>query len=95
MTLAKKDRAKANEWDKAVLEQYANFRVNIRLLRYTTDLTSDKAGLALGFKRGYRYSDLELGRSGPPKLEEVLAIASYFKISLDDLLNKRAEIVFK
>jgi DNA-binding XRE family transcriptional regulator len=62
------------------------FRYNLRLLRATTEYSgvelSEKLGVA-----SKRINDLEEGRT-PPKMEDVIAIASYFNITLSDLFAR-------
>jgi DNA-binding XRE family transcriptional regulator len=62
------------------------FRYNLRLLRATTELSgvelSDKLGLA-----SKRINDLEEGRT-PPKMEDVISIATFFNITLSDLFAR-------
>jgi len=77
------------------LKQYANFRANLRTLRGTTDLSAEKFGKIIGFPKYHRITDLEYGRAKVPSLDEVVAIAKYFKVSIDDLLFKSPEITFK
>lgn len=92
---AKKDAAKQPLLPKNNLKEYEVFRINLRLLRHTTGQTAEQLGKALGFKKHYRIGDLELGRGGPPKLEEVKKIASYLKVTIDQLLYTKAEVNFK
>lgn len=92
---AKKDAAKQPALPKELLKEYELLRINMRLLRHTKALTAESAGKAIGCKKHYRYADIELGRGGPPKLSEVIAIAKYFEVTLDHLLYAKAEINFK
>lgn len=76
-------------------KRYRKFRANIRLLRYTTDLSAEQMGKQLKFVKHYRYVGLETGKGGAPKLDEVEKIAEYFKVSIDDLLYKEAKVSFE
>lgn len=55
------------------------------------DITSKDLSDALGMKQQKRVSDIEEGR-GLPTLEEINAAAVYFKVSIDDILKRRAHL---
>lgn len=42
-----------------------------------------------------RINDLEEGRIAKPHLEELLLIAKYFEVSIDNLLYKKATLSFE
>lgn len=76
------------------LKHYELFRHNLRLLRANvgksaTDLSKDLKCTSLK-----RINDLEEGRVAEPNLSEVIAIAKYFNVSIDDILYKKADIFF-
>jgi DNA-binding XRE family transcriptional regulator len=62
------------------------FRYNLRLLRATTELSSTELSAKLGMS-SKRVIDLEEGRM-PPKMEDAIAIAMYFSITLSDLFSR-------
>lgn len=57
-------------------------------------LSAEAAGKDMGLEKHYRLADIELGR-GIPKLEEIELMAKYFKITIDELLYKKASIRFE
>lgn len=75
--------------------KYDNFRRNLRILRGSIDLSGVELATKLGLHSGHRILDLEYGRSGIPDLWEIDTIAQYFKVTIDELLNKEAVISFK
>jgi DNA-binding XRE family transcriptional regulator len=62
------------------------FRYNLRLLRATTEYNGVELSEKLGMSEK-RVNDLELGRM-PPKMEDAIAIAMYFNITLSDLFSR-------
>jgi transcriptional regulator with XRE-family HTH domain len=66
---------------------------NIRLLRGVQNLSGKSLSLLLGLNKS-RINNLELGQHRPT-LDEVQAIAKYFDVTIDDLLNKRAVVRFE
>jgi transcriptional regulator with XRE-family HTH domain len=92
---AKKDAEKAPSLTEERLKQYALFRHNLRLLRATTGLSAEALGKQLGLSKYHRVIDLEGGRTSQPKLDEVKIIAEFFKITIDELLYKKAVISFE
>jgi len=95
MGLANKDKAKHTTYSKENLEKFETFRINLALLKSLSGKSAETLSKELGFEKGYRFFNLEYGRTGAPKLEEVMAIAKYFNITIDDLLYKRAKVEFK
>lgn len=75
-------------------KKFENLRTNIRLLRAKTGLSAEACGKEAGFDRLHRIVDLEYGR-GIPKLEEVELLAKYFNITIDELMYKKAKIIFE
>lgn len=73
---------------------YYNFRKNLRILRAREDISGTELATKLNLKRGTRIIDLEYGRSASPSFEELNAIANYFRVTIDDLVNKEALISF-
>jgi len=71
------------------------FRENLRTLRKTTDKTSKELSEDLGMRQMKRVSDIEEGR-GRPTLEEINATCTYFEVSIDDMIRRKAvhKIVF-
>jgi hypothetical protein len=49
----------------------------------------------VGLKKQYRGIYLETARGGPPKLEEVMLLAKYFRISIDDFIYRKATVKFE
>jgi len=94
MGISKKDEQKKISLTEKRLEEYKHFRRNLRLLRNSTGLSAEELGKNLGFVKYHRVVDLEYGRATEPKLDEVKSIASYFGISIDQLLNKKSIIHF-
>lgn len=74
-------------------KQFDKFRRNLRILRASLDFSAVVLGEKLSLKNGSRCIDLEYGR-GNPTLEELLSISKYFKVSMDELINKEAKITF-
>lgn len=72
---------------------YEKFRTNIRLLRAKQGWSGCEAGEKIGLKNGKRMIDLEYGR-GNPTMEEMLLISIAFKVSIDNILHKEAQIIF-
>ena len=95
MGIAKKDQEKKVSLTEERLKEFELFRGNLRLLRAATGLSAEALGKALELPKYHRIVDLEYGRATQPKLEEVKKISDYFKISIDELLYKKAEIFFK
>lgn len=75
--------------------EYKNFRRNLRLLRASVDISAVELSEKLGLKSGVRCVNLEYGRADKPTLTEVDMISKYFKISIDELLNKEVHLFFK
>lgn len=71
------------------------FRRNIRLLRAQLDKSAKEISIEMGFKP-HRLADLEYGKGnrGMPTLEEMRAIAGYYKVQLSDLLDRQVTLVF-
>lgn len=95
MGRSKRDAEKQPSLTEERLKEYASFRRNLRLLRVTTELSAEGLGKFLGFPKHHRVFDLEYGKATVPRLEEVKAIADYFKVSIDELLYKTAKISFE
>lgn len=74
-------------------KQFDNFRRNLRVLRASLDISAVQLSEKIKLKNGKRCIDLEYGR-GNPTTEELLSISKHFKISLDDLLFREAQITF-
>jgi transcriptional regulator with XRE-family HTH domain len=73
---------------------YEKFRTNLRILVGSTSVTAVQLAADMGLSSGARLTHLEYGRSSP-EVEELTCIAAYFKVTIDDLLNKEAVITFK
>lgn len=95
MSIAKKDIAKKVSLTEERLKEFELFRRNLRLLRATTGLSAEQLGKDLGMPKYHRIVDLEYGRATQPKLDEVKIISEYFKVSIDELLYKKAVISFE
>jgi DNA-binding XRE family transcriptional regulator len=94
MGIAKKDIAKKVTLTEERLATFEIFRHNLRLLRNSTGLSAEKLGRELNFEKYHRIVDLEYGRATEPKLDEVMRIAKYFAITIDDILYKKTKITF-
>lgn len=64
----------------------ADFRYNLRLLRATTEYSGKELAKKLEMSES-RINDLEEGRM-PPKMEDAIAIATFFNITLSDLFER-------
>lgn len=95
MGVAAKDYAELEEQSSEVVKKYANFRANLRLLRYTTDLRAEALAKTLKFKKYHRLRMLEDGKGAPVRLEEAEAIAKFFKMPIESLLYRKAKIIFE
>ena len=73
---------------------YEKFRTNLRILRGQTNISGVELSKEIGLESGARITNLEYGRA-TPSMEEVICIASYFNVSLDEIINKQATILFK
>lgn len=71
---------------------YDNFRRNLRIFRAQQDLSGVELSEKLGLKSGSRCLDLEYGRSSIPSFQEIDTISKWFNVTIDDLLNKKADI---
>lgn len=69
-----------------VQRSLGHFRYNLRLLRATTELSGKELAEKLEMA-DKRINDLEEGRM-PPKMEDAIAIAYYFNITLSDLFSR-------
>lgn len=69
-----------------VKRSLADFRSNLRLLRATTEFSGRELAKKLGMSES-RINDLEEGRM-PPKMEDAIAIATFFNITLSDLFER-------
>jgi hypothetical protein len=75
--------------------QYEKFYKNLKILLGATQLSSVEITIAMGWElKGKRLQDLSYGR-GTPKLDEIIALTKFFNITLDDLINKEAKIIFQ
>ena len=72
---------------------YEKFRTNLRILKGSTKITAVKLAEEMGLKSGARFTELEYGKSSPT-VEEIMCIAKYFNVTMDDLMNKEAIIKF-
>lgn len=75
-------------------KKFEKFYRNLRVLHGSSNLSGVEIAKKLGMKNGARFLDLQYGR-GNPTLEELLSICNYFKISMDDIMNKNATIKFE
>lgn len=73
---------------------FDNFRRNLRVLRANVDISAVELSNKIKLKNGKRCVDLEYGR-GNPSLEELMGICDYFKVSMDDLMNKKITVTFQ
>lgn len=73
---------------------FENFMNNLRVLIALETISGVELSRKVGLKSGSRIFDLSYGR-GNPTAEELIVICQYFKISIDDILNKKAVITFE
>lgn len=73
---------------------FENFRTNLRILRGQTKISAVELSKEIGIESGSRIQALEYGR-GNPTMEEVIIISKYFNINIDDIMNKKAKIIFE
>ena len=70
-----------------------DFILNLKLLRASKDLSgkelAEKTGMAIK-----RIADLEEGRVNPT-IVDLVSISTFFNISYDDLLAKKAKVTFQ
>lgn len=72
---------------------YEKFRTNLRTLCAASSLSMIDISKDAGMESGKRITDLQYGRANPT-MEEMIVISKYFKIAIDELLNKTATITF-
>lgn len=89
--LGRPERLKLSESRDMLFEK---FRTNLRVLRGQTKVSAVELSKEIGLKSGSRITDLEYGR-GTPEMEEVILIANYFKVKLDEIIYKEAKIYFE
>ncbi len=70
---------------------YEKFYNNIRILCSAETISMVDLSRNLGIKSGRRLHDFAYGRC-KPDAEELIVLASHFKCTIDDLLNKTAVI---
>jgi len=75
-----------NNLSEQVKRSLDEFRYNLRLLRATTEFSGKELSEKLGMGEK-RINDLEEGRM-PPKMEDAIAIAMFFSITLSDLFSR-------
>lgn len=76
------------------IDLFKDFRKNLELLRIEKGLSTEELAHNLALSRK-RIIDLEYGKNGRgvPKSEELLNIAAYFQVKVDDLVHKKATVV--
>ncbi len=73
-----------------------NIGHNLRLLRLERDISARELSIELNLISERRIGDIETpARNIKIKDEELQQIAKYFNVSVDDLVNKKATIIFK
>lgn len=70
---------------------FEKFYNNIRILVATQTISMVDLSRQLGLKSGSRISDLCYGR-GTPSAEELIVLSKHFNCTMDNLLNKTANI---
>ena len=75
-------------------KMFDNFYNNIRVLCAFETISMTQLARNLSMKSGNRMVDLCYGRL-QPNLEELVVLSKHFKISIDDLINKKAKIIFE
>lgn len=78
------ERATLAENRDKIFEKFVN---NLRVLLATERISMVELAKEIGMKSGTRIHDLSYGR-GKPTTEELIALSSHFKCTLDDLLNR-------
>lgn len=71
-----------------------NFAYNLRMLRTEKKITARQLSLDL-YHVDYRISEIEKRSRIRITPQEINRIAQYFDVSIEDLLNKKAHIIFK
>lgn len=75
--------------------EFEIFRYNLRLLRASVNKSASELSNELKLRTLKRINDLEEGRTSQPKFEEVLLLAKYFNVTLDQILYQKAQVSFK
>lgn len=77
-------------------DAFAKFRTNLTLLRISKGWSAADVSEWIGGKPK-RVTDLEYGLKGRgvPKSAELIKLAAVFGVSLEDLVNKEAKIIFE
>lgn len=73
---------------------FEKFYNNLRVLVATEKDSMVDLSRKLGMKSGKRIYDLSYGR-GTPSAEELIALSKHFVCTMDDLLNKIAQVSFR
>lgn len=74
-------------------EEFAIFRQNLTILQATKDATNKELAEIIGL-RPKRIEDFREGRL-PPKFDELITIAKFFNVTLDQIMYKRIIITFE
>ena len=74
------------------MDLFENFRKNIQLLRIEKGYSANELSIELGFSLR-RVSNFE--QSHKPTSEELFIISKFFNIPTDDLVHKKAKVVFQ
>lgn len=72
---------------------FEKFRVNLRTLLAPTTVSMVELSREIGLTKGTRLADLQYGKASPT-MEEMMCICKYFKVPMDDIMNKTATITF-
>jgi len=73
--------------------RFEKFRRNLYVLYRSQDKSAEEQAKIMGLRDGKRILHLIRGQ-GHADVDELMRIANYYSVSLDDLLNKTAEIHF-
>jgi transcriptional regulator with XRE-family HTH domain len=76
------------------IDLFKNFRKNLELLRIERSLSTEELSVKLGLKK-YRIIDLEYGKHGRgiPKAKDMFDISTFFGVTAEDLVHKKAKVV--
>lgn len=72
---------------------FKNFRRNLELFRVEKGLSTEQLSTQLGMTKK-RIMDIEYGKNGRgvPKAKELFDIATFFKVSVESMVHKKARV---
>ena len=69
------------------IDVFKHFRKNLRLLLIEKEIGADELSTKLGFSRGRLSNFLKQGAHHYPNVSELVVIAMYFNVPIDDLIH--------